>query len=43
MITPLLETTAPELLGVNGVGIGTAAALLEAAGDTPGRLHSEPA
>jgi transposase len=37
MITPLLEETAPELLGVYGVGVGidTAAALLVAAGDTP--------
>ena len=43
MITPLLETTAPELLGVYGVGIDTAAALLVAAGDNPERLHSEAA
>jgi hypothetical protein len=41
MITPLLETTAPELLGVYGVGIDTAAALLVAAGDNPERLRSE--
>jgi transposase len=32
MITPLLEQTAPELLGVYGVGIDTAAALLVATG-----------
>ena len=43
MITPLLETTAPELLAVYGVGIDTAAALLVAAGDNPERLHSEAA
>ena len=43
MITPLLEETAPELLGVYGVGIDTAAALLVAAGDNPERLHSEAA
>ena len=43
MITPLLEDTAPELLGVYGVGIDTAAALLVAAGDNPERLRSEAA
>jgi transposase len=43
MITPLLEATAPELLGVYGVGIDTAAALLVAAGDNPERLRSEAA
>ena len=43
MITPLLQSTAPELLGVYGVGIDTAAALLVAAGDNPERLHSEAA
>jgi transposase len=43
MITPLLEAAAPELLGVYGVGIDTAAALLVAAGDNPDRLHSEAA
>jgi transposase len=43
MITPLLQETAPELLGVYGVGIDTAAALLVAAGDNPERLHSEAA
>lgn len=35
MITPLLEHTAPELLGVYGVDIDTAAPLVVAAGDTP--------
>lgn len=43
MITPLLESSAPELLAVYGVGIDTAAALLVAAGDNPERLHSEAA
>jgi transposase len=43
MITPLLQETAPELLGVYGVGIDTAAALLVAAGDNPERLRSEAA
>jgi transposase len=43
MIIPLLEATAPELLGVYGVGIDTAAALLVAAGDNPERLRSEAA
>jgi transposase len=43
MITPLLKETAPELLGVYGVSIDTAAALLVAAGDNPDRLHSEAA
>jgi transposase len=43
MITPLLETTAPKLLAVYGVGIDTAAALLVAAGDNPERLRSEAA
>jgi transposase len=43
MITPLLQDAAPELLGVYGVGIDTAAALLVAAGDNPERLRSEAA
>jgi transposase len=43
MITPLLEETTPELLGVYGVGIDTAAALLVAADDNPERLRSEAA
>jgi transposase len=42
-ITPLLETHAPELLGIYGVGIDTAATLLVTAGDNPERLRSEPA
>ena len=43
MITPLLKTTAPELLAVYGVGIDTAATLLVTAGDNPERLRSESA
>ena len=43
MITPLLKSTAPELLAVYGVGIDAAAALLVAAGDNPERLRSEAA
>jgi len=43
LITPLLETTAPELLKIYGVGIDTAAALLVTAGDNPDRLRSEAA
>lgn len=43
MIIPLLESSAPELLAVYGVGIDTAAALLVAAGDNPERLRSEAA
>jgi transposase len=39
----LLNTTAPDLLEVFGVGPDTAAALLIAAGDNPERLHSEAA
>jgi len=42
-ITPLLETHAPELLGIYGVGIDSAAALLVTAGDNPERLRSEAA
>ena len=42
-ITPLLETHAPELLAVYGVGIDTAATLLVTAGDNPERLRSEAA
>lgn len=37
----LVETTAPELVAVHGVGIETAATLLVAAGDNPERLHHE--
>jgi transposase len=43
MITPPHKEAAPELLGVYGVGIDTAAALLVAAGDNPDRLRSEAA
>ena len=42
-IESLLFATAPELLGLNGVGPDTAAALLVTAGDNPERLHSEAA
>ena len=42
-IEVLLEATAPELLGLFGVGSDTAAALVMAAGDNPERLHSEAA
>ena len=42
MITPLLKAHAPELLGIYGVGIDSAATLL-AAGDNPERLRSEAA
>ena len=43
MITPLLQAHAPELLGIYGVGIDTAATLLVTAGDNPERLRSEAA
>jgi len=43
MITPILEAHAPDLLGLNGLGIDTAASLLVAAGDNPERLRSEAA
>ena len=43
MITPLLQAHAPELLGIYGVGIDSAATLLVTAGDNPERLRSEPA
>src|SRR5919106_608961 len=38
-----LGAIAPSLLEVHGVGVGTAATLLVAAGDNPGRLRSEAA
>ena len=41
MLGRLVETTAPELLGVFGVGADTAATLLVTAGDNPGRIRSE--
>jgi transposase len=37
----LVVDVAPELAACHGVGTDTAAALLVAAGDNPGRLHSE--
>jgi len=43
MITPLLKAHAPELLGIYGVGIDSAATLLVTAGDNPERLRSEAA
>ena len=43
MITPLVQAHAPELLGIYGVGIDTAATLLVTAGDNPERLRSEAA
>ena len=42
-IETLLVATAPDLLGLFGVGPDTAATLLVAAGDNPDRLHSEAA
>jgi transposase len=42
-IESLLVATAPDLLGLFGVGPDTAATLLVAAGDNPDRLHSEAA
>jgi transposase len=43
VLRPLIQTTAPGLLGVFGVGYDTAAKLLIAAGDNPQRLRSEAA
>ncbi len=40
---PIVERTAPGLLGVYGVGYDVAAKLLVAAGDNPDRLRSEAA
>jgi transposase len=42
-IESLVAATAPDLLGLFGVGPDTASALLVAAGDNPQRLHSEAA
>jgi transposase len=42
-LAKLVENTAPELLGLYGVGVDTAAALLVTAGDNPGRIRSEAA
>jgi transposase len=43
LIVPLVTARAPSLLALYGVGPDTAALLLIAAGDHPGRLHSESA
>ncbi len=43
LIVPLVTVRAPGLLSLYGVGPDTAALLLIAAGDHPGRLHSEAA
>ncbi|MFI5068987.1 MAG: transposase, partial [Streptosporangiales bacterium] len=43
LIGPLVTGHAPGLLALHGVGSGTAAILLIAAGDHPGRLRSEAA
>ncbi|HVM10532.1 MAG TPA: IS110 family transposase [Acidimicrobiales bacterium] len=43
LLAELVTATAPQLLELHGVGIDTAAALLVAAGDNPGRLRSEAA
>ena len=42
-LQPLLEATAPDLLGICGVGVDGAAMFLVTAGDNPGRLRSEAA
>ena len=42
-IRALLEANAPALLGIEGCGTTTAAALVVAAGDNPGRLKGEAA
>ena len=39
LLTELVEETAPELLGLYGVGVDTAATLLVTAGDNPGRIR----
>jgi transposase len=43
LIVPLVTVRAPRLLDLHGVGPDTAAMLLVAAGDRPGRLRSEAA
>ena len=43
LIIPLVTARAPALLALHGIGPGTAALLLIAAGDHPGRLRSEAA
>ena len=42
-LADLVAATAPDLLELHGVGVDTAATLLVAAGDNPGRLRSEAA
>ena len=42
-LAELVTATAPALLGLHGVGVDTAAALLVTAGDNPQRLRSEAA
>ena len=43
LIVPLVAARAPGLLALHGIGPNTAALLLIAAGDHPGRLRSEAA
>jgi len=43
LLDALVKKVAPDLLALLGVGTETAAALLEATGDNPGRLTSEAA
>lgn len=43
VVKPLIEATAPGLLGLYGVGYDVAARILVAAGDNPERLRSEAA
>ena len=43
LLGKLVEKTAPELLGLFGVGVDTAATLLVTAGDNPERIRSEAA
>ena len=43
LLGDLVTATAPRLLEVHGIGVDTAATLLVAAGDNPGRLRSEAA
>lgn len=42
-LRPLVAAAAPALIGLGGVGVHTAAALLATAGDNPHRLRSEAA
>jgi transposase len=43
LLAGLVHTTAPDLLGVHGIGVDTAAILLVAAGDNADRIRSEAA